>query len=510
MFMIVREKISLINGGSQEASAVAATWSDAGGSLEYTAALQALGYRGSRRALDIRLTDPVDFNGTGIYEFHLRSLRLYAKSFCDGCKPMAELGQMFCTLKVNATLEANSKYTLQDTSAKRREGSTHVLGIAFPASNLGAVEIPLRLVIFFYVVHMLFNILTRSSRSNEERFFTHKREGASAAVLMSKEVQRESFKEFLFPQQNMCFSKPFSLSFIMYNSNIIVLLNSILTVLTLVNSLAIQREVLWWAKYDMTFRSAITRIVINSKMVWIYLGMIKIVKYFFMKLNLPSITRKMVYNSATFVVFMLIYMIFLTAAQLDFTLDPWFSDRVDFTNDPETASAIQVFVANGFYFQRMPGILLHSFIVSVVAMVLLAITETVINKIRRQNLEQNSLYVAFASSHTAVVYDTDMMALKPYKGGAGIELPIGSVMNLKWYLKTHTTALVTTKKGEKDRVYSGGGNTTGETDDAGSVCFVRIGNDGTLHIKMKSTGKDIEHSLLYYKLIQDNQTIVIT
>ena len=189
---------------------------------------------------------------------------------------------------------------------------------------------------------------------------------------------------------------------------------------------------------------------------------------------------------------------------------PRFSDRVDFTNDPETASAIQVFVANGFYFQRMPGILLHSFIVSVVAMVLLAITETVINKIRRQSLEQNSLYIAFASSHTAVVYDTDMMALKPYKGGAGIELPIGSVMNLKWYLKTHTTALVTTKKGEKDRVYFGGGNTTGETDDAGSVCYVKIGNDGALHIKMKSTGKDIEHSLLYYKLIQDNQTIVIT
>jgi len=465
------------------------------------------GHVGSRRAVEIRMSARVDFDDYWDKdECHkdVKAIRFYAKSFCDGCDPVAELGQMFCAMDIKLT-DGRTKdlKNIEVVKSYKRAGSKHRMGLAMPSTNNDYIVTVIRIAILIYVLHAYLNILTNSSKSNEERYFMYKQEGADAATLMSSKVQRPFLQEFFMPDQNICRASPFSISFLMYNSDAIVMANLIIVVFTFMASLIIKDEVVWWSHYDETFRGVITRIGVNAKMMWLYIAVIKFIKHVCIKMRLNRITILMSFHSHIFVTFFIIYLVLLSVTGYDFLLDALFHDRIDIVNDFTLMNDVTVLFELGFYVQRLPAIFVHTIVTSVVALVLLIVLQQLSGTTRRQH----SFYRTFACCHSTLIWDPNMFE-KSVDDAQGTDISIGTLMNIKWMLKVHTMTypIFDLNNDKKNQIASADSTSTASADNAARV---EIGTDGALHIILKSNSMDLEQTLVYYKWLQSNRSLRI-
>lgn len=495
------------------------------------------GYKGTRRAIKVKITARLDFkewlqkfeadeqytyddinSGDNLkvdVEKHVKAVYIFGKSFCDGCQPIAELGQMFCTLKGTLYKADNfTDYGLDIKEAYYRPNTKHRMGVAFPRSQSSIVESMIRICILFYVLHSLMNILTNSCKSNEERWYTYKNQGATAAILYSSLVKRPFFSEFLLPQQNIAKASPFSLSFFMYNSDVIVFCNLIVVLLTFMQSMQLKYEIVHWASYDETFRAVITRIGVNAKMMWLYLAFLKMYKHVLVKLKYDEITKHMCFHSYMFVWFWVIYLMFLSLTKWDFLLQPLFENRVEIQNDFMLINDVSVTFESGYYFIRLPGILLHTILVSAFGTGFLMAAQHYL-KLAMLN---NSLYVTLACCHSTIVWDPDLF-IKDDTGQAAL-VPIGTIMNLKWLLKTQCICYPSESMYNKIksltssvRISSRSSRRTvdenEDKDNEDTICSIEVGLDMALHIRTRPDDKDIEHLSQYHNWLQKNRTLIV-
>ena len=467
------------------------------------------GYLGTRRAVELRMTTRMDFNeGPGTYLKEVKAVRSYIKSFCDACQPIAEMGQMFCALETTVVKGRNdSVVNVNVTASARREHSYHRMGVAFPSSQAALVETFIRLAILAYVAHTMLNICTTAIKSDEERFFIYKQQGADAATLMSTKVTRPYFSEFFLPEQNITRASPFSLTFVMYNSDVIVFFNFIVVMLTFITSMQLKHEVVWWAHHHETLRAVITRVGVNAKMMWLYLALIKLMKHTMVKLRKHDWTVYMCFDSHVFVWFWVIYLVLLTASGYDFLLDPLFHDRVDIVNNFMLVNDISVQFQYGFYFVRLPSIAIHSILVSFVAIVILM----VLQKTMGTTLPNNSLFRTFACCHSCLIYDPELF--QPDPSGNAIILPLSTMMNLKWFLKCHsiTSPSVDVYEAVKGNNVKVSIKQDGDKDESipTFTYSILLGGDGGLHIKQRETRKDLEQTINYRQWLQNGLKLVI-
>lgn len=530
-FMTTREKMSLVKPLSlKDSSEDHAYWDPEHTDLEQLEReINVNGYVPSRRAVEIRMTARMDFeeewndvkNTNKSAHKEVKAVRFYAKSFCDGCNPIAELGQMFCDLYM--TMAPGTKEHLLHITvheAHRRHDSSHRMGLAIPSSNNAYLVTVVRIMILIYVAHAYLNILTNSTKSNEERYFMFKQEGADAATLMSSKVQRPFMSEFFNPEQNICRAQPFSISFLMYNSDAIVLLNLIVVVFTFMTSLIIKDEVVWWSSFNQTFRGVITRIGVNAKMMWLYIAVIKVIKHVFIKLRFNRVTILMSFHSHIFVSFFIVYLILLSISGMDFLLDAFFHDRIDIVNDFELMNDVTVLFELGFYVQRLPAIFLHTIVTSTFALCCLMALQFFSGTSR----PHHSLYKTFACCHSTLIWDPNMFESDPTATNAASKkttmISMGTLMNIKWMLKVHcmTYPIFDLSQAEglssaKTSVISKRDSGADDDDDDSNVqdnaTKVEIGVDGALHIILRSTKMDLEQTLVYYKWLQNDRTLRI-
>lgn len=484
------------------------------------------GYVGSRRAVEVRMTARMDFpewldtitalglNGTvfDMAKLHVRAkkivkaVRFYGKSFCDGCQPIAELGQMFCELECDIEQGDNeTDMHVVVLKSARRAHSKHRMGVSFPSSQASFVETAMRVGILLYIMHAVLNILINSCKSNEERYHIYKRQGATAAVLHSTLVKRSFWSEFLQPQQNIARATPFSLSFFMYNSDIVIFANCCVVLLTFIQSMQLKHEVVWWAEHDETFRAVITRIGVNAKILWLYLALIKLYKHIIVRFfKRTDWSIKISFHSHVFVWFWIVFMVFLTLVKMDFLLDPFFHDRIDIINNFELINDVSVRFQNGFYFVRIPWIILHSIFVSAFALSCLI----GIHSVFKLGMPQNSLYRTLACCHSTLVWDPELFIEDDTKKAALV--PIGTLMNLKWFLKTQ--CLVYPESGVYEGLATDYRANCQQEERAGiedSVCRFEVTGDRVLHIIMKTTNGDLEHMAQFHQWLQHNRTLIV-
>ena len=529
-FMITREKMSLVKPLSlKDSSEDHAYWDPEHTTLETLEhEIDVNGYVPSRRAVEIRMTARMDFeeewnNGTNTEQIahkEVKAVRFYAKSFCDGCNPIAELGQMFCDLYM--TMEEGTKENLINVfvyEAHRRDDSYHRMGLAIPSSNNAYIVTVLRIMILIYVAHAYLNILTNSTKSNEERYFMFKQEGADAATLMSSKVQRPFLNEFFVPEQNICRAQPFSISFLMYNSDAIVVLNLIVVIFTFMNSLIIKDEVVWWSAFNQTFRGVITRVGVNAKMMWLYIAVIKVIKHVCIKLRMNRLTILMSFHSHIFVSFFIVYLVVLSISGMDFLLDAFFHDRIDIVNDFELMNDVTVLFELGFYVQRLPAIFVHTIITSAVALLCLI----VLQKISGTSRPHHSLYKTFACCHSTLIWDPNMFESDPTATNSAQSkttvISMGTLMNIKWMLKVHCLTYPIFDLNQSEGLSSNKTSILSKRDAAGAededadvqdnATKVEIGVDGALHIILRSNKMDLEQTLVYYKWLQNDRTLRI-
>lgn len=466
------------------------------------------GYIGTRRAVELRMTTRMDFNeGPGHYIKEVKAIRAYIKSFCDACEPIAELGQMFCEL--HATVVKGSNDTVVDVtvnSSERRHDSYHRLGVLFPSSQASLAETFIRIAILGYVAHCMLNILTTAIKSDEERFFLYKQQGADAATLMSTKVTKPFFSEFFLPEQNITLALPFSLTFVMYNSDVIVFFNFVVVLLTFMQSMQFKHEIVWWAHHDETFRAVITRIGVNAKMMWLYLALMKLMKQSLVKLRMHNWTIYMVYDSHLFVWFWVVFLVLMTSTGFDFLLEPLFSTRIDVVNNFMLTNDVSVQFQYGFYFVRLPYVALHAIFVSLFALTIL----TVLQKYLNATLPNNSLFRTFACCHSCLIYDPELFRSDPT--GNAIILPISTMMNLKWFLKCHsiTSPSVDVYEAVKGNNAKVSIKQEGGDDSVPQFTYsILLGGDGGLHIKQRETRKDLEQTITYRQWLQSGVKLVI-
>ena len=522
-FMSTKEKLTLVKPFTLTMDPLRETWNPQDTSLHEMDEALEHGYYGSRRAIEIRMTARLDFpsidakqkesNGTwvGYYETikPVKAVRFYAKSFCDGCQPIAELGQMFCELECKVTAGKDAGLiNVEVHSAHRRAHSKHRMGVSFPSTQSAFVETIIRFFTLVYVAHLMLNILSNSIKSNEERYYLYKKQGANATVLRSDLVDLPFLQELTIPGQNVCRTQSFSLSFVMYNSDVIVFGNLIVVALTFMTSMQLKHEVVWWAYRHETFRAVITRIGVNAKMMWLYLALIKFYKMLFAKFGKPQWTEKMCFHSHLFVWFWVVYLIFLTSSGFDFLLDPFFEDRLDVINNFVVANDISVTFMNGFYFIRLPAIFFHSIIVSVIALLALIFLQA------RSGLlnTDTTLYRQMACGSSMLIIDPEILFDDATPKTALIT--IGSLMNLKWFMKTHCMKyrFLDEQYGifrrgdafEKKEINSSGADSSNLTD-----CIAMVGESGSTHIILQSTKQELEEAALFHQWLKTGSVIRI-
>jgi len=528
-FMSMKEKLTLIRPVTTELHELQSKWNADDLSLKSMDDAEHAGYHGSRRAVELRMTSRMDFDhffeikkeqekdGTwpGYLEEikPLKSVRFYGKSFCDGCQPIAELGQMFCELECKIKQGTNSSLLdIEVTSAHRRAGSKHRMGVSFPLTSGAVAETILRITLMFYIIHILLNILTNGVISDEERYFRLKKQGAEASVLISSAVNRPFITEFIIPERNNINSKPFSLPFFMYNSDLVVFTNVIVVCLSFMTSMQLKHEIVWWSAHHETFRSVITRIAVNAKMMWIYLACMKLYKHIFIRISSKSTwTPYSLIHTDLFVWFWIIYLSFLTFTGYDFLLDSIFKDRIDIINNYELMNDISVRFQYGFYFIRIPSIVVHTFLVSSLGFIVLIGFQEASGTSKRDN----SLFCLMARGTSMLIFDPNHFQNDVMKQTSIMSL--STLMNIKWFLKTQclrynhahikyglyaqipisfTMQSNPVKEKEKDQK-----NITEIT----TIC----GEDGKLHFLNRLTGMDLEESDKFYDLLMSQESVRI-
>jgi len=534
--MVSDEKLTLLSPGFDKDEEVKKSLVPNEGDVEQLEELLHLGYVGTRRSIAVKITARIDlpewleaFEADPQYSYddlssgkdlkvpiskEIKAVYIFGKSFCDGCKPIAELGQMFCSLKGTLTKGDNfTDYKAEITEAHYRKHTKHRMGVAFQRSNSSVIESFLRIVLLFYIIHSIMNILTNSCKSNEERWWMYKKQDATAAILFSSLVKRPFFAEFLHPQQNIARTSPFSLSFFMYNSDIIVFLNLVVVFLTFFQSMQLKYEIVHWATYDETFRAVITRIGVNSKIMWLYLACIKLFKHVLAKLGFHNYTQYMCYHSYLFVWFWIIYLLILSLTKWDFLLQPMFNDRVDISNDFMLINDISVSFFDGYYFIRIPGVILHTIVVSLLATGFLISVQHAL----KLGMLNNSLYLTLANCHSTIMWDPELF-IKDDTGQAAL-VPLGTLMNLKWLLKTQCITYPSEEMYNKIKLMTSsirsssrssrrdGPSETEDTED--TICSMELGLDGALHIRTRPDDKDIEHLSTYHTWLHKNRTIIV-
>jgi len=528
--MTMKEKLTLVRPVTSKFHQLQSNWDPEKLSLNSLDDATHAGYYGSRRAVELRMTSRMDFdhffeikkqqesNGSWLGYIEetrpIKAVRFYGKSFCDGCQPIAELGQMFCQLECKVTQVDNSSFlNVEVQNSYRRPGTQHRMGVSFPSTSGAIAETVLRIILMLYVMHILLNVVSNVTVSNEERYFRLKRQGAPPTVLISSLVNRPLLNEFLKPETNNIITKPFTLSFFMYNSDVFVFLNLVVVCLSFMTSMQLKHEIVWWSVHHETFRSIITRIAVNAKMMWLYLACIKLYKHILIRLSPDGgWAPYTLIHSHLFVWFWFIYLSMMTFTGYDFLLDPIFKDRIDIVNNYELMNDISVTFEYGFYFIRIPSVVVHTISASLLGFILLIGFQEASGTSKRDN----SLFCTMARGSSMLIFDPQYFQNDITKQTSLI--PLTSLMNLKWFMKTqcqkynhinHKYGLFTGKPIPFSNHFEN------EVMEAEAVVMkitevtVLWGDDGNVHYLNRATGNDLEESAEFYKLLESKQTIRI-
>lgn len=497
--VVTREKTTFIRPFTYHKETEAA-WSDTTISIHDLQGFLDQGYVAAQRGLDVRMSDRLDFiNGTGEYELKTKVSRFYGKSFCDGCQPMAELALYLCSFRISAHVDSdgnNMHITVKE--AANTKGTFHHLGLMFFRTQGSIIGLVTKFVLAAWLLHLTTFLLAHGIQSSESRFFLAKQKDGDPAALASA-ANRNYFMELLLPEHYACNARPFTMSFVMYNSDIVVYTQATLAGLTMITSLAIERETLWWAHYDMTFRSMLTLIAINSRILWIYLGIFKACKAMAIRLKFTRLVRHMVYRGYNFVIAYI-----LCLFTLDLMLESFYMDRFDSTNDPVLASSLEVPVFDGYYLLRVPGVLLHT----VLSVLFSSVVVIGLQALGNDPITKNSLYKTFVESHCTAIWDPDMVQISQNNMSEAtiIKMDIATLMNLKWFLGFHTFAHINLD--EEARVIKPRPSVVAKYDELHQVL---LNAEKKLTIKKNNAGAQhpIEHILQFYIWLRTGKKIEI-
>ncbi|KDO21122.1 hypothetical protein SPRG_12903 [Saprolegnia parasitica CBS 223.65] len=184
--------------------------------------------------------------------------RIFSRSFCTGCDPVAELGYSQC----NMTMVYNdSARTVQVTRSEFVPGSVYKLGFIMPSTVLGQIALAAKIIAIVFAV-----LSYIASRRTVQWLDVDPTRSDSLLTRVQRAIVPKCF-----PHQ----SHALSYSMFCYNSDVFVFLYAFSVLIDIQNCLLYVRNVNLYTMYAPQFGYALQLFALSSRLLWVNCAILK-------------------------------------------------------------------------------------------------------------------------------------------------------------------------------------------------------------------------------------------
>ncbi|EQC29630.1 hypothetical protein SDRG_12634 [Saprolegnia diclina VS20] len=221
-----------------------------------------LNYIPGRITVDKRFTTEFTLLNSSVPQTRIVSYyRIFSRSFCTGCDPVAELGYSQC----NMTMVYNdSAKTVQVTRSEFVPGSFYKLGFIMPSTGLGQVALAAKLIAIVFAI-----LSYIASRRTVQWLDIDPTRGDSLLSRLQRAIVPKCF-----PYQ----SRALSYSMFCYNSDVFVFLYAFSVLIDIQNCLLYVRNVNLYTMYAPQFGYALQLFALSSRLLWVNCAILKMCK----------------------------------------------------------------------------------------------------------------------------------------------------------------------------------------------------------------------------------------
>ncbi|EQC26820.1 hypothetical protein SDRG_15331 [Saprolegnia diclina VS20] len=386
-----------------------------------SAQLRALGYAPARTIVDTRLTRPFAIaNSSAPQSYNVSYYRVFPKSFCTGCDPIAEFGFGTCHLTM---VYNDSSKQLTVTSGANIVGSTYDLGLMLPCTPLVVLSQVLKvLAIMFAIAGYL------ASRSTVQWYEV---DLAKPETLVSRLVRTVLPKHFPYASHALRFDM------FCYNSDIFVFLYCGMVLLDIQNGLIFLRHMNLYNALAPQFKYSLQLFALSVRLLWgncAAFKLLKITLHTLARSTYAGENRLMELGNLSGVT-----TLYLSAILL-FYVPPYFeysnSVIVELKNGVEKLDGLHVDVFNSFYVRNASAIAI-GLVANLGLVVLLdhSVHYAFWRKLRAHSFARQAIY----NSSSILCDYLDDIQQKPQSGISRMVCKARRLSTLQWFFMTHLT-----------------------------------------------------------------------
>ncbi|OQR94156.1 hypothetical protein ACHHYP_01665 [Achlya hypogyna] len=408
--------------------------------------LLSLGYIPARVQVDMRLTLEIPLvNKSAPQILDVDYYRIYSKSYCTGCTPIAELGHGTC--RFNFTYSDSTK-SLKVTTATYIAGSIHELGLMFPQTGFSSASHYLK---FFAVLFAVGGYLASRRTVQWQDVDVHVTETFLQRILKT-----------VLPQYYPHMSHALRFDMFCYNSDIFVVLFSAGVLLDISAAIMFTREVQVYLSASPNGALSLQLFALSTRLLWLNCAFLKLLKLLWSLVSSATYcgeSRVMGFLNLTSVT-----SLYLSAILL-FYIPPFIeynnSVRQDLKNSVEKLDGIGVNFYDSFYVRGsgaiVGGLALNLFLVLSV--------DQVVNRAFWKVMARNSLARQAMFNSTSIIMDyiTDIDHKVFTSGNAVIHCKARRLCTLQWFFMSHLSTFGLTEKDLRTKRPLPVGNTNSRT-----------------------------------------------
>ncbi|KDO18353.1 hypothetical protein SPRG_16272 [Saprolegnia parasitica CBS 223.65] len=380
-----------------------------------------LGYVPGRTGTDLRFTHDVLVLNTSTPQSQIvKFYRIFPRTYCTGCAPVAELGHGICnfTYVYNDTTRA-----LRVTNSSFVPGSTYFLGLMMPNSSFGVAALYIKLAA---IAIAICGYLAGRRTVQWLEVDPTKVDGIGARAC------RIVFPK-LFPYQ----SNALSYASFCYNSDLFVFLYALSVLLDLNTSFIFVREVNVYNNLAPQFLYTLQMFALSSRLLWVNCAFLKLLKIGWSLVSAASVNGESTLMgclnlSSTTSVYLSAVLLFYVPAYIEYNN----SVATPLRNVNESIDGIRVRVFDGFYLRVLSSVGVGL----VVNLVLVTAADRLWNWRYWQLLAKNSLARQAMYNSSSIVCDF-VDGIEPDADGAASSIVCRArrLSTLQWFFMSHLT-----------------------------------------------------------------------
>ncbi|KDO29628.1 hypothetical protein SPRG_05581 [Saprolegnia parasitica CBS 223.65] len=484
--------ISFLRGSSITIAFTDEATSNLGNRSMGSAELQRRGYAAARLGADVRLTQFIKLENTSNVQVQIVPVwEIFAKGYCTGCIPIAELGRGSCNFSMTYT-DANKTLNVL---ARPMPGSLHRHGLLIRQNSFSTASHWIKFIALFFAAGGYL-----ASRRTVQWLEV---DPTKPDTIFTRALQTVVPK--CFPH----LSHALRFDMFCYNSDLFVTLFCISIILDMQSSLIFIREVNVYNAIKPQFIMSVRLFSLSLRLLWLNCGILKLCK-----IGLSVVSTATYCGESRFMGFFNLTSV--TSLYLSAILLFYIPDYIEYNNSVrqdlfgsvENLDGTPVSFYDSFYFRVS-----YAIVIGLIANILLiTLLDQVVNRPFWKLMARNSLgrQALFNSTSILCDYISDVREDKKHRA-AIIICKARRLSTLQWFFMTHMFTFGLPEKElrvkAKFQPTTQGTTAAGETGPGKEMCMVV--QDGNCHIHLLDDQLADVKSLVYNIKVLKDTTVVI-